>query len=214
MEKLNEYLQTLLSTCSYELHLEPNKQPFVVAANGSTDIANTPLLGTQISTMIFPLIPVSVRQELPSRPEVEFTHTHNLGDFSFLVKKSPSGFNVTIRPVLSAPVDSPLPTADDFGAATHSPIFNQAAGETISYQPEPVFSTINQEKAALPVAETEIFSFESSSIAQQQKEQIFDSARVAPFATEIVFEETPELSLENPASQPDIEIVSVNDPEF
>ncbi|HEX8733953.1 MAG TPA: PilT/PilU family type 4a pilus ATPase [Pyrinomonadaceae bacterium] len=207
MEKLNEYLQTLLSTCSYELHLEPNKQPFVVAANGATDIANTPLLGTQISTMIFPLIPVNVRQELPSRPEVEFTHAHNLGDFSFLVKKSPSGFNVTIRPVLSQTNASPMLELE---APASSPIFNPPASQTVSYPTESNFSAFNQE-AVSPAPETEPFSlFESSSLGQQQNA---DFAPATTFAPEIVFEE-PQASFETDASQPQIEVVSVNDPEF
>ena len=101
MEKLNEYLQTLLSTCSYELHLEPNKIPYVISDNGTTEVTKTPLLGTQISMLIFPLIPNAVKQELPNKPEIEFVHNHNLGDFSFQVKKSAAGFVVTIRPVIS-----------------------------------------------------------------------------------------------------------------
>jgi twitching motility protein PilT len=101
MEKLNEYLQTLLSTCSYELHLEPNKTPYLVSGNGTTDVANSPLLGTQISMLIFPLIPPAVKQQLPNKPEIEFVHNHTLGNFNFQIKKSPAGFNVTIRPMLS-----------------------------------------------------------------------------------------------------------------
>ena len=101
MEKLNEYLQTLLSTCSYELHLEPNKAPYMVSANGTTDVANAPILGTQISMLVFPLIPSAAKQELPNKPEIEFVHNHALGNFNFQVKKSPAGFNVTIRPMLS-----------------------------------------------------------------------------------------------------------------
>ena len=101
MEKLNEYLQTLLSTCSYELRLEPNKTPYMVSANGTTDVANSPLLGTQISMLIFPLIPTAIKQELPNKPEIEFVHNHALGNFNFQIKKSPAGFNVTIRPMLS-----------------------------------------------------------------------------------------------------------------
>ncbi|HEX8246861.1 MAG TPA: type IV pilus twitching motility protein PilT [Pyrinomonadaceae bacterium] len=209
MEKLNEYLQTLLSTCSYELHLEPNKQPFVVAANGATDIANTPLLGTQISTMIFPLIPVNVRQELPSRPEVEFTHTHNLGNFSFLVRKSPSGFNVTIRPVLSSTAASPSAPPPELEAKASSPIFNQTVKETISYPTESNFSAFNQE-AILPAPEADLFSFESS---LAEREQISAFVPDAAFAPEFVVEESP-ASFSNDAAPPQIEIVSVNDPEF
>lgn len=101
MEKLNEYLQTLLSTCSYELHLEPNKTPYVVNTDGNTEVANTPLLGTQISTIIFPLIPLEAKQQLPNQDQIEFTHSHHLGNFSVLIQKSPAGFNVTIRPMLA-----------------------------------------------------------------------------------------------------------------
>ena len=112
MEKLNEYLKTLLSTCSYELHLEPNKAPYLVNANGKTDVANSPLLGTQISTIIFPLIPSVTKHQLPNKPEIEFIHNHSLGNFNFLVKKSPAGFLVTIRPMFSedGAQDYPAPT--------------------------------------------------------------------------------------------------------
>ena len=57
MEKLNEYLQTLLSSCSDELHLEPEKIPYLVSENRTTDVGSVPLMGTQISMMVFPLIP-------------------------------------------------------------------------------------------------------------------------------------------------------------
>ena len=108
MEKLNEYLQTLLSTCSYELQLEPNKIPYVTSDNGATEVTKTPLLGTQISMLIFPLIPNAIKQQLPNKAEVEFVHNHNLGNFSFRVKKSAAGFVVTIRPILPE-----LPKADE-----------------------------------------------------------------------------------------------------
>ncbi len=111
MEKLNEYLKTLLSTCSYELHLEPNKTPYLVSGNGTTDVANSPLLGTQISMLIFPLIPTSAKQDLPNKPEIEFVHNHTLGNFNFHIKKSPAGFNVTIRPLLSEVVNQPAASA-------------------------------------------------------------------------------------------------------
>ena len=122
MEKLNEYLQTLLSTCSYELHLEPNKTPYLVSSNGNTDVANSPILGTQISMLIFPLIPSAVKQELPNKPEIEFVHNHTLGNFNFNVKKTPAGFNVTIRPMLPEIVmnqadDSPQAVANQSSVA-------------------------------------------------------------------------------------------------
>lgn len=108
MEKLNEYLQTLLSTCSYELHLEPNKIPCVVSDSGTTEVANAPLLGTQISMLVFPLIPPAVKQELPNKSEVEFVHKHALGSFNFSVRKSPAGFIVTVRPLLSDAAEQSL----------------------------------------------------------------------------------------------------------
>lgn len=114
MEKLNEYLKTLLSSCSDELRLEPDRNPYLVSANSTTDLANVPLIGTQISTMVFPLIPPAVKSALPSSAEVEFVHPHNLGNFNFTVQKSSAGFVVTIRPMLtesdgSVPVPKPLP---------------------------------------------------------------------------------------------------------
>lgn len=113
MEKLSEYLQTLLSACGYELHLEPNKTPYMIDGSGTTEVANTPLLGTQISTIVFPLIPPAVKQQLPNQSEVEFVHNHNLGSFSFLVKKSPAGFNVTIRPLLNEDILPQEPAAEE-----------------------------------------------------------------------------------------------------
>jgi len=109
MEKLNEYLQTLLSTCGYELHLEPNEIPYIIADGGTSEIARAPLLGTQISMLIFPLIPAALKQELPTKTEVEFVYRHNLGDFNFNVKKSPAGFNVTIQPLIDLASELPPP---------------------------------------------------------------------------------------------------------
>src|SRR5215218_1704638 len=110
MEQLNQYLKTLLSSAGYELHLEPNKNPYVIAANGQSDVANTPLLGTQISMMVFPLIPPDVKQDLPNLPTIQFVHPHNLGRFSFTLQKSPAGFNVTVRPLLGNEIPSTLET--------------------------------------------------------------------------------------------------------
>ena len=98
MEKLNEYLQALVSSSSYELRLEPNKVPYTVSVNGTSEVTTETLQGTQISMMVFPLIPNDVRMQLPSQPEVQFTHPHNLGKFTFTVTKSPAGFIVAVRP--------------------------------------------------------------------------------------------------------------------
>ncbi len=116
MDKLNEYLQRLLSSCSEELRLEPDKNPYLVSHGGTTDVANVPLLGTQIGTMIFPLIPAEAKSALPNNPEVEFVHPNTLGNFNFTVQKSPAGFVVTIRPMIGdsggfTPALPPLPEA-------------------------------------------------------------------------------------------------------
>ncbi|HMO80376.1 MAG TPA: type IV pilus twitching motility protein PilT [Pyrinomonadaceae bacterium] len=100
MDKLNEYLSNLVSSASEELRLEPDKIPYLVSANGNADIAADPLQGTQISMMVFPLIPPDVRSELPHSSEIEFVHPHNLGRFNFHIRKSPAGFVVTVRPGL------------------------------------------------------------------------------------------------------------------
>ena len=99
MDKLDTYLKELISSSSEELHLEPDKNPYLVGSGGVRDIVQAPLQGTQIGTLVFPLIPPDVRSTLPTKEQVEFVHAHNLGNFTFTVHKSPAGFNVTIRPV-------------------------------------------------------------------------------------------------------------------
>src|SRR5438552_705642 len=134
MEKLNEYLQTLLSSCSDELHLEPDKKPYLVSENRTTDVGNLPMLGTQISMMVFPLIPADVKSALPNSSEVEFVLPHNLGNFNFVVQKSSSGFNVTIRPLLhdsdgSIKVAKPLaPVAPSSTAELGTPVVPEKSG--------------------------------------------------------------------------------------
>ena len=183
MEKLNDYLQTLLSTCSYELHLEPNKNPYLVSANGSSDVNNAPLLGTQISMMVFPLIPNDVKQQLPSQSEVEFVHPHNLGKFNFLVKKSPAGFNVTIRPMLSDKpasqehlVESILQTSSALSTAEQTPIPPM----------KPAFSPFESEVTAFNESSSYPVEIESSSAA-------FENNAKIPSSTPL-----PELELEEP----------------
>ena len=157
MEKLNDYLQTLLSTCSYELHLEPNKNPYLVSASGANDVNNSPLLGTQISMMVFPLIPNDVKQQLPSQAEVEFVHPHNLGKFNFHVKKSPAGFNVTIRPMLSEKPPTEQQSVENI-LQTPSVLLTNDSHPV----PEKPDSAPFQPKAS---AGLENYSFESSSLA-------------------------------------------------
>lgn len=113
MEQLNDLLNTLVSSSSYELRLEPNKTPYLVSTKGETDASPEPLLGSQISNMIFPIIPDPVKLQLPSKDEVQFTHPHNLGTFTFTVTKSRIGLNVTIAPVGVAPSIPSVPAPVD-----------------------------------------------------------------------------------------------------
>ena len=197
MEKLHEYLQTLLSTCSYELKLEPNRNPYLVAANGPTDVGHAPLLGTQISMMVFPLIPPDVKMQLPNQNEIEFVHPHNLGKFSFNVRKSPAGFIVTVKPVAE-------PTQVESAVLNQSP-------SALPATPEVQVSYFTPEQAP-PVEppSTPIYEFESASAAHEQN---------------LSFQSTtaPEVILDSPMADthayqsydgPEIEVVSVNDPEF
>lgn len=101
MEKLNQYLSVLMSSSSEELRLEPNKNPVVFSANGTAEVAAESLSGSEITSLVFPLIPPDVRMQLPSSNEVEFTHPHNLGNFQFHIRKSPAGFVVSVKPIFS-----------------------------------------------------------------------------------------------------------------
>ncbi|MFN0141709.1 MAG: PilT/PilU family type 4a pilus ATPase [Pyrinomonadaceae bacterium] len=97
MEKLNYFLKQLLSSCSEELRIEPDKIPYLIANNRKEDVGNVALLGTQISAIIFPLIPDEAKVKLPNSDEIDFTHAHELGNFHFTVQKSPNGFIVAVR---------------------------------------------------------------------------------------------------------------------
>ena len=203
MEKLNEYLQTLLSSCSDELHLEPNKNPYLVAENRTRDVANVPLLGTQISTMVFPLIPADVKSSLPHNAEIEFVHPHNLGNFNFNVQKSAAGFNVTIRPLLgesggSIAVPQPLPDL--------APAFTTELGTPYSApESEP-------ERESVPEPEPHVsYDLESSSLdfARTSTEQV-ETATL----TDLLMERQESAPEYVPSGRSEIEIVSVNDPEY
>ena len=205
MEKLNDYLQTLLSTCSYELHLEPNKNPYLVSASGANDVNNTPLLGTQISMMVFPLIPNDVKQQLPTQAEIEFVHPHNLGKFSFLVKKSPAGFNVTIRPMLS---EEP-PTQEQI---VESILEEPSVLVADAAPPAPTKPETAPFKPGMPTIEVESYSFESSSLEAETSANIPASNYSSPA---IEFDEPYAFQTDtNSYISLEIEIVSVNDPEF
>ncbi|CAN5334490.1 hypothetical protein BH20ACI1_BH20ACI1_03430 [soil metagenome] len=212
MEKLNEYLQTLLSTCSYELHLEPNKIPYLTSDNGTTEVANTPLLGTQISMLVFPLIPNTVKKQLPNKTEIEFVHNHNLGEFSFHVKKSAAGFVVTIRPMLS---DLPktdeivdLPEAFDSNKADVSTISNALK---VSYTSLPTLVSPEEKQ----LFQEEILPAESSNnfaeqIAAPARFETYDNSAI-PQIAEIKPDYQAEIFND---SKPEIETIPVYDPEF
>jgi len=99
MDKLNEYLQALVDTRSEELHLIPNKNPYLVSSNGSADIESAPIMGTQIGNLVFPVIPNELKRILPNEPAIEFELPNVFGTFFFTVTKSPAGFNVKIVPI-------------------------------------------------------------------------------------------------------------------
>ena len=195
MEKLNEYLQTLLSSCSDELHLEPDKNPYLVSQDSTTDVANIPMQGTQISTLVFPLIPPDVKSSLPHQPEIEFVHSHKLGNFNFNVQKSPSGFNVTIRPLLSdsggsIQIPDALPsTAPDYAAELETQYSSPAT------DPEP--ASYNLESSSVGGERTAADSFDTTTVSDLIHEE-----RVA----------APEYLPSD--DSPKIDVVSVNDPAY
>ncbi len=190
MEKLNEYLKTLLSSCGEELHLEPDRPPYLVTAGGSRDVANVPILGSQISMMVFPLIPPEAKSELPHRSEVEFVHPHNLGNFNFVVQKSPSGFNVTIRPMIS-----------EFGSASSRPGVDELPPEP----PRPVTAP-----ESVPAVET--FNYESSSGWGETNSSIAAPTSTAAGLTIDLPPDVIEYTGVSP--EPSIEVISANDPEY
>lgn len=98
MENLNNYLTALASRKGSELLFEPNSRLRLVAFDGNQDLTPFELTGAQISMLIFPIIPANERQMLPNQPEVRFDFmAPSIGEFNFLVKKSPAGFIVSIR---------------------------------------------------------------------------------------------------------------------
>ncbi len=225
MDILNDYLKSLLSSCSDELRLEPDKNPYLVAENRTTDVSHTPLKGTQISTLVFPLIPANVKASLPNSNEIEFVLPHNLGNFNFTVQKSPSGFIVTIRPMMSDSgssinVPKPLPdVAPTFeqppSYATEAPPQEVAtAYSPVQFEPTPAIDAAPayEPPADPPSYEQIAYDLESSSAAFEAT-----SAQVAPTATleELLLSEESSSAPEYiPSGGPAIEVVSVNDPEY
>jgi hypothetical protein len=191
MEQLNQFLQELVSTSGYELHLEPNKNAYVLNAQGQTDVSITPMIGTQISMMVFPLIPPDVKSELPTKPEINFVHPHTLGKFGFTIQKSPAGFNVTVRPIVG---DFPV----------------SAPATEVAAEPEPVLETspVAAPDPQQPAPAMPTFEIESSSFAQQ-------AAPVYEVATEQMLEVEAIPVVETAFSNgPLPEVVSANDPQF
>lgn len=211
MEKLNEYLQTLLSTFSYELHLEPNKNPYLVTSTGNTDVANTPILGTQISMMVFPLIPPDVKQQLPNKQEVEFVHPHTLGNFNFVVKKSSAGFNVTVRPMMTDATQAKSEISNQ-RFADESPIKEESVIESnapflAAHTP---FSAPKEEETFASISKPK-YSFESSSTGFEDTLSIDTQTMYSP---QIEIEDSPKVELQSDYGASEIEIIDVNDPEF
>ena len=199
MEKLNEYLKELLSTCSEELHLEPDKRPYLVSSTGSRDIAKVALLGTQISMMVFPLIPPDTKAALPHSSEVEFVHPHSLGTFNFAVQKSPAGFHVTVRPILG---DSGMTSAG----------FKPLPAKTPDIVIDSPFLTAD------PEPELQVESASPSFVLERQSAGVEYNAgtlEAASFTSELLLEEM-ETAAEysDPGSEAQIEILPVNDPEY
>lgn len=203
MEKLHEYLQSLLSSCSDELRLEPDKNPYLVAANNKTDVSQVPLMGTQISTMVFPLIPADAKAQLPHSNEVEFVHAHQVGTFSFTVQKSPAGFLVTIRPMLSdatAPVNEPA--AEPQNAPYNAP-YTEAAVEPT---PAPQYNLEAEQPA--PAFAYEVESSSASSV--ETSAEVVSTAS----ATDLVVDESVSMPEYHSGGASDVEVVSVNDPAY
>ncbi len=201
MEKLNEYLQTLLSSCSDELHLEPERNPYLVSENRTTELGSVPMLGTQISMMVFPLIPMDVKSALPHSSEVEFVHPHNLGNFNFVVQKSPAGFNVTIRPMLgdsseSIRVSQPLPERPPaFQAELGTPISGPVAETAVASSPSPALSE---------------YVFESASAGIE-----FNAGIQAQSSLEDLLTDHKEMAAEyTPSADSSVEVISANDPSY
>lgn len=207
MEKLNDYLRQLLASCSEELRLEPDKKPYLVTSNKTIDITNVPILGTQISTMVFPLIPAGVRDVLPHRDEIEFVHPHSLGNFSFVVRKSPAGFNVTIRPSLAdgerpAPAASaPAPLPEEAPSLMAEPperdIVDEIAPE---YVPSPETET--------PESSPSVFTSASALLEKPSAGYEYTIEELEPG------DEVATVAALEDSGGPEIEIASVNDPSF
>jgi len=228
MEKLNTYLQQLLSSCSDELHLEPDRNPYLVGGSGVQDVAQVPLPGNQISTMVFPLIPPDVKSTLPNKDEIEFVLPHNLGNFNFTVQKSPAGFNVTIRPLIgdsdgSINVPKPLPSEPPAYGVFNAPepAEEYSPGPTVAFEAfvppveAPATETLSMNPATeVPSYEQISYELESSSSAYNQTTAESVETSSIP---DLLFDPRDTAKEYVPPTdddQPELEVVSVNDPQF
>lgn len=220
MDKLNEYLSTLVRVSGNELHLEPNKPPYVVSSTGVNDISNEAIIGTQISMMVFPVIPNEVKQELPNKPEVSFVLPHNLGNFNFTVRKSPSGFNVTIKPQLKevvaptpvVPVQAPTIQVPPMQPQIASSQNNLVSNSSVPQVQEPASPFVQPStpfvQPITPIVEKpQTFEFESASSTPKYEVQAS-----FPVPNLVVEEEKPDENSSNLI--PQVQTASVNDPEF
>ena len=226
MDKLNEYLNTLVKVSGNELRLEPNKPPFVITSTGANDISNETMIGTQISMMVFPVIPNDVKQELPNKAEVSFVLPHNLGNFNFTVRKSPAGFNVTIKP--QAKEEFVAPPTPPPAQPQFAPPQNNLVSTPQVEQPQEIGSPFTQPitpvetaspftqpttpftQPSTPIIETpQSFEFESASLTSQYEPQA--SFQIPDL---IVEEDSLDTLLSSPTYFPQVQTASVNDPEF
>ena len=136
MDTLNEYLQILVSSSSCELRLEPDKNPYLVSSEGTTDVSHSPLAGSQIHLMVLPLIPPAVQQDLNVRTEVQFVYPHSLGKFNFVIQKTRSGFNVSIKPLPADPITTSQPITFELESSSTAREINIAAETSPRYVPE------------------------------------------------------------------------------
>lgn len=210
MEKLNEFLQTLLSTCSEELHLEPDRKPYVISQNAITDVSSSPILGTQISTIVFPLIPPEVKARLPHSSEIEFVFPHNLGNFNFIIQKSPAGFNVTIRPMLDETnlrptQNAPLGEAPELPPLRASPDHNALNDSVPSVPDSPAID--------LPLASYDLEP-PSAGIEYTAAQETEDHEKTVFFTAVEVEQPAESLEYASVGLLPEVDVVSVSDPVF
>ncbi len=121
MQNIYSFLENMVAHSAQELHLEPNKLPYIISDKGQLNLSTTELQGPQISMLVFPIIPENVKQELPNKMEIDFPFNNKFGNFNFSVKKSPSGFNVTVK---SVSYNNPLSESSNFNQTPNTQMQN------------------------------------------------------------------------------------------